>query len=51
MLKLAAFAALLPALAAAHGGPDGHGHPHGSEGLILVAVVGLALLALRQMRR
>lgn len=51
MLKLAAFAALLPALAFAHGGPDGHAHPHGLEGLFLAAIIGLAYLAWRQTRR
>jgi hypothetical protein len=51
MLKIATLAALLPGVAAAHGGPEGHAHPHGLEGLLLVAFVALTILALRQMRR
>jgi hypothetical protein len=51
MRKLAALAMLTPSLALAHGGPEGHAHPHGLEGLALAAALGLALLALRQIRR
>jgi len=39
MTRLAALLALLPASALAHGGPEGHAHPHGLEGLALAAAV------------
>ena len=37
MTRLATLLALLPATALAHEGPEGHGHPHGLEGLALGA--------------
>jgi len=35
MTRLATLLALFPATALAHGGPAGHAHPHGIEGLAL----------------
>lgn len=49
--RAAALAILTPAAALAHGGPEGHGHPHGLEALLLGAVaVGLWLVLRRAMR-
>lgn len=51
MKKLAAIAALLPAVALAHDGPAGHAHPHGIEGVLLVALAAAGLIAWRAFKR
>lgn len=47
----AAFVALAPLAALAHGGPEGHGHPHGLEVAILGAVALVVALVWAEARR
>lgn len=52
MKTLTAALVLAPAVALAHSGPAGHAHPHGIEGLALLALaVAAAVLAWRRVRR
>jgi|OM-RGC.v1.037681822 hypothetical protein len=52
MARIVLAAALLPTAALAHGGPEGHAHPHGLEGaliaLALAAVVGILVWRARR---
>ncbi|MGG7568418.1 hypothetical protein ACQ5SO_19875 [Rhodovulum sp. DZ06] len=42
---------LAPAAALAHGGPQGHAHPHGLEGAALVALAMAGFAAWRFIKR
>ena len=39
MFRPALAAMVLSTPALAHGGPEGHAHPHGLEGLVIVVIV------------
>jgi len=51
MRTLTAALILAPAAALAHEGPAGHAHPHGLEGLALVAVAAVAVAVIWAVRR
>ncbi|MEL6480358.1 MAG: hypothetical protein AAFQ75_02820 [Pseudomonadota bacterium] len=45
---LTTLAVLAPGFALAHGGPEGHSHPHGSEALLLLGAAALGVLIARR---